>query len=503
MKGERMYFQVQALKSKGLSERAIARELKISRSTVKKHSRMTLREANAYFQTGVQKTSEFDQYKDFISEKYQKHPLLRISNLYHQLKEYYPEVHCGERAFRSHIHKHRAEYSAHEVKVRHFEPVTDYQPGNQIQVDIGEENICTTDMGNYKVYFVSFIMSWSREMYVSYESRPYNTEMFIKAHLEAFQFFGGITQECLYDQTKLVVIKEQYRELILNDRFGRFALETGFNVRACEGYDPQSKGMVEKSVDYIKGSFLRGREFNGIDDVRRRSQQWLCDVANVRIHATTKRRPQDMFNEEQGYLQRLNSSSMITDYREADKTGLINYKGFKYSVPSQHQNKRVGIRVIEGILYVYNLDLTDCIAKWDLGKHRENINKNCNHYRDYKKSLVETRAEALSLFIENGITKAELLMDSVLAAVPSNPRDQYRGLRKLLVRYGKEAWLENEASIMSLPIISCMRIESILKTAAIAADKARIKQCLTVESQEVERSDFRNLSYYDRIGQGV
>jgi hypothetical protein len=78
-----------------------------------------------------------------------------------------------------------------------------------------------------------------------------------------------------------------------------------------------------------------------------------------------------MFFEEQSYLQRLNSSSMITDYREADKTGLINYKGFKYSVPSQYQNKRVGIRVIEEILYVYKPDLTECIAEWDLGKHRQ------------------------------------------------------------------------------------------------------------------------------------
>jgi transposase len=498
-----MYFQVQDLKNKGLSERAISRELKISRATVKKHARMNLPLANAYFQAGVRKASEFDQYKDFISEKYQKHPHIRMSNLYHQLKEHYPDVHGGERAFRVHVQKHRSEYSAHEVKVRHFEPVTDYEPGKQIQVDAGEEIICTTDSDCYKVYFVSFIMSWSRQMYVSYASRPYNTEMFIKAHLEAFQFFGGITRECLYDQTKLVVIKEQYRELILNDRFGKFALETGFHVTACEGYDPQSKGMVEKSVAYIKGSFLQGREFSGIDDVRRRSQQWLSDVANVRIHTTTKRRPQDMFFEEQSYLQRLNSSSMITDYREADKTGLINYKGLKYSVPSRHQNKRVGIRVLEEILYVYNLDLTECIAEWDLGKHRENINKNRNHYRDYRKTVLEVREEVLAILQENCIPDAEALLTSVTVAVPHNPRDQYRGLRSLLFKYGREVWLENTASIMSLPIISCMRIENILKAAALTADKARIKQCLTVEPQEVERSDFRSLSYYDRIGQGV
>src|SRR3546814_18934328 len=63
---------------------------------------------------------------------------------------------------------------------------------------------------------------------------------------------GGTPEECVYDQTKLVVLSEQYRELTVNQRFHEFATTAGFRLYACEGYDPESKGKVEAGVKYVK-----------------------------------------------------------------------------------------------------------------------------------------------------------------------------------------------------------------------------------------------------------
>ncbi|WP_245395075.1 DDE-type integrase/transposase/recombinase [methane-oxidizing endosymbiont of Gigantopelta aegis] len=102
------------------------------------------------------------------------------------------------------------------------------------------------------VYFVVFVLSFSRLMHVSVSDKPIDTERFIQMHDAAFRYFGGVTAECVYDQTKLVVIEELYRELTVNARFNEYATHAGFRIHACEGYDPESKGKVEAGVKYVK-----------------------------------------------------------------------------------------------------------------------------------------------------------------------------------------------------------------------------------------------------------
>jgi transposase len=80
-------------------------------------------------------------------------------------------------------------------------------------------------------------------------------------HDAALRYFGGCPKELVYDQTKLVVLKEVYRELELNQRMSEYATHAGFEIRACEGFDPESKGKVEAGVKYVKQSALYGEEF--------------------------------------------------------------------------------------------------------------------------------------------------------------------------------------------------------------------------------------------------
>jgi transposase len=98
------------------------------------------------------------------------------------------------------------------------------------------------------LHFLVFVLSCSRLMSVGVSFRPLDTATFIQLHDEAFRYFGGVTEECVYDQTKLVVIREQYRELTLNQRFHQYASTADYRIHACEGYDPESKGKVEAGV---------------------------------------------------------------------------------------------------------------------------------------------------------------------------------------------------------------------------------------------------------------
>lgn len=176
-----------------------------------------------------------------------------------------------------------------------------------------------------------FVLSNSRLMYVSVSSRPIDTEAFIRIHDEAFRYFGGSPEECVYDQTRLVVIKEEFRELELNNRFYQYATMAGFRIRACEGYDPESKGKVEAGVKYVKHNGLYGESFSEWSELESYMKEWLDNTANVRVHGTTGRKPFEMYEEEERMHMRpyftpecVNKSDVLIQ-RKVDKTGLISW----------------------------------------------------------------------------------------------------------------------------------------------------------------------------------
>ncbi len=77
--------------------------------------------------------------------------------------------------------------------------------GVQCQVDPGELRNVLIGGEERTLCFVVFVLSCSRLMYVGVAFQPLATESFIRLHDEAFRYFGGVTEACVYDQTKMVV----------------------------------------------------------------------------------------------------------------------------------------------------------------------------------------------------------------------------------------------------------------------------------------------------------
>ncbi len=127
---------------------------------------------------------------------------------------------------------------------RYYEPVLDLAPGVgvQCQVDGGELRGVMNGGRETTVYFVVFVLAYARLMPVVASPRPVDTAALIRRHDAACRAFGGYPKACVYDQTSRVVIAETCRELTLNQRCHRYATTVGFRIRACEGYDPESKG---------------------------------------------------------------------------------------------------------------------------------------------------------------------------------------------------------------------------------------------------------------------
>jgi len=161
---------------------------------------------------------------------------------------------------------------------------------------------------------VAFVatLGYSRASYVKF-GRSEDLEALRAGLREAFDFFGGVPQHVLFDNPKTVVIdRDAYGEGLhrWNEGLRQLAQECGFTPRLCRPYRAKTKGKVERFNGYLKGSFLvplaASLEAAGLkltpEVANARVRRWLDEVANARVHATTRAVPATRLAEEQAVM---------------------------------------------------------------------------------------------------------------------------------------------------------------------------------------------------------
>jgi len=278
-----------------LSKRVIARKLKISRDTLYRWIREGALDRDSDekpVQYGPRPPvpTKLDAYKPLIQERLRAFPKLSSVRLleeiqaagytggYTQLKEYVRTV------------RPRPEP----------EPVVRFEtpPAHQAQVDFAEFRF---PWG--KRYALLVVLGYSRLLWVRFYPRQDMRTLFAGLE-EAFRFFGGVPRELLFDQMKAVITKDLRLlggQLVRNEEFLRFSAHWSFTPRACRPYRAQTKGKVERPVQYVRDNFVYARDILGDGDLDEQLRRWL-DKANRRIHGTTRERPVLRFEEERYLL---------------------------------------------------------------------------------------------------------------------------------------------------------------------------------------------------------
>lgn len=416
---------------KGLGKKAIARELNISRNTVRKYLAMD-EDTISVCLSATDRQKKLDEYRDYIVHLLDTFPKLSAVKVQRKLQEKHPDLELSSRTIRRYVKQLKETVAGKQV--RSYQPILDHVPGEQCQVDPGELRGVLINGLETTIHFVVFVLSFSRLMYVALSRKAIDTERFIQMHDAAFRYFGGVTEECVYDQTKLVVIKEEYRELSINARFNEYASHAGFRIHACEGYDPESKGKVEAGVKYVKGNALYGETFESWSAVESYMANWLDTVANQRVHATIGEVPQIRYDAlEREHMKPYLSPSavhlngqMLT--RKADKTGLISFKANKYSVPWAYQRGNVGIDVIGDQLHIHDLETGEAVAVHTLTTGKGKITKNTHHYRDPAVRIAKLEKR---LHEQVGMTTAQALCRLLKSSSPKIYKDQLAGVSEL------------------------------------------------------------------------
>jgi len=413
----------------GASIKEICRTLNISKNTVRKYLRMDEQAIQESLES-PERSKLLDRYRSFLLRLLENYPGLKTPKAFRKLKAKVPEINVSERTLRRYISRLKPLAAA--AQQRYYEPVIDEVPGVQCQVDGGELRDVQIGGLSKTVYFLVFVLSYSRLMFVSYSLKPLDTDIFIQMHEDAFRYFDGIPEECVYDQTKLVVIKEMFREVTFNDRFYYYASRIGMDIRVCKGYDPESKGKVEAGVKYVKGDCLYGDSFTDFAGLQRHAQCWLDDVANVRVHGTTGEVPRLVYDHrEQDKMKPFVAIDMPAEQstRQADKTGLISFRANKYSVPMAYQRSTVLVAVKADQLLIF-----DALEHTEIGRHTivlgtGHIIKNTDHYRDVSVRIADYEMSINGLV---GESAGRQLCQLIKQTSPNIYRDQLAGVVQII-----------------------------------------------------------------------
>jgi len=103
-------------------------------------------------------------------------------------------------------------------------------PGLQAQMDFSVYDLDFTREGRRRVYLFSYLLGYSRRQYLRFvESMDLPTTL--REHVHAFHHLGGIARVCLYDNFKAVVLRHDADGVLYNPKFLAFATHYGF--RPC------------------------------------------------------------------------------------------------------------------------------------------------------------------------------------------------------------------------------------------------------------------------------
>jgi transposase len=222
----------------------------------------------------------------------------------------------------------------------------DFLPGAAVQVDWADFGFALPGCAR-RVSALIMALCYSRYLYLEFTlSQQFGT--FVRALERGLRSFGGTTTVDIFDNMKTVVTSRPAGVAVFNHRFLDYATCRGFGVVACTPRKPNQKGRVERPVGFVRERFWPGRRFTSLLDLNRQAREWLDEFANTRTHEQTGKVPTLVFeHEEQRLLRPLTSQPFDADDRlttQVTKLFRVRFDRNTYSVPPRLVSQTVLVR---------------------------------------------------------------------------------------------------------------------------------------------------------------
>jgi transposase len=358
--------QVILLRRQGMSGRAIARAVRVSRKLVSKLLREHERDrsspplAIASPPARQPRASKLDTHRETIEGLLSRFPDITAQRVFEEIRRL--GFDGGYTVVKGLVRKMRPKPTPTASQL-----TEKYDPGEMAESDWSPYTILFTRAPAKTLQCFGYTLVWSHRKFFRFYSRC-DLYALMDGHVEAFTAFGGVASRCKYDSQKTVVERWEGSQPIYNLRFIDFATYYEFRPVACRPRHPNDKPHVERSFWELERSFFNGREFADEQDLADQLEGWRTGVSDLRPHPKTKTTPVALFAEERSALLALPQHPYDTArviYRLCDIEGYVAWEGNRYSLPYEHVTDILPVRVTQRELHVYAVDLK-LIARHEL-----------------------------------------------------------------------------------------------------------------------------------------
>lgn len=361
----------------GLTIAQTARALSLHPQTVAKWVKRTRYEARA----GAPRASRLDPFKNQVVRLLESHPY-STQQIFQRLHE--AGYRGGLTMVKDYVAKVRPARREAFLKLA-------FAPAECAQVDWGEYGSIAVGSTRRRLSFFVLVLAHSRRLYVQFTVSQ-KMEHFLACHEQAFATIGGVPGKIMVDNLKSAVLQRLAGcAPVFNARYLDFSRHWGFDITACAPGRGNEKGRVENAVGYIKKNFLAGLELSEFSAINPAAQIWLDTVANVRIHGETRRRPIDVFQEEQPRLRPLNPTPYDIGRIETARAGKqfrVTLDTNHYSVPARYVGVRVTLKAYPDRVCIYHQDQLIARHVRCYDRHQDIEDP------DHPKALIAQRANA-------------------------------------------------------------------------------------------------------------
>ncbi len=297
-------------------------------------------------------TSKLDKYKELIDAKLEENNI-PATGIYFLLRTKYDFD--GKYGIVRKYVASKKENIINELTIR-FETIKGYQS----QVD-WKEKLKLKDIyeNEYVVSIFLIILGNSRYKYIELTFDQTQSTLF-KCLVNAFKYFGGITEEILFDNMKTIVdrTRSSLNNVIINSKAEQFSKDAGFKIITCRPYRPRTKGKVEtlaKIMNRFKAFNNEFKDLKELDEIVKKLNYLLNFEEKSQA---TNEIPNVLFQKEKEYLKPVNIDILKNYYipekvYKVSNESMITYKGIKYSVPIQYIGKQITVLDEDEIIHLY------------------------------------------------------------------------------------------------------------------------------------------------------
>jgi transposase len=315
-----------------------------------------------------------------------------------------------------------------------------FEPGQTAQVDFAECGTISVGETRRKLHAFVMTLCHSRMVFVKFIMRE-SMEHFLQCHREAFEYFHGVVKEVMVDNCKVAVkASALYGAPLLNERYADCAAHYGFKVVPCGVRKPQEKGRVERSVGFLRSSYLNGLDTERLTlaALNHGVRQWMENVANVRIHGVTHKTPLELFQLEKAALLPLPTfpydCGVIVAARLNSQYRAL-FESNRYSAPPELAGRRVELGVYpERLLIRHEGKL--------VAEHERGYGRGCDFgLPEHDNALLEQRRKAGNGLIMKHFLSLGSIAETYHQGLQSrrlNPGVHVRKIMAALSVYGRD-----------------------------------------------------------------